>query len=179
MTEGELASLMADYQRGDAAAFDSLYRALRPRLAGYLVFLSRDRRRLDDLLQETFLQIHRSRGTYRPGRPVVPWAFAIARHVFLAEARQFGRRQRHEAVLTESPPEIRVLAEAEGLADRDRLQQALRRLPADQTEAMMLNQVWGFTFAEIGAMLGVSSVTAKVRSFRGIRRLREILGTDR
>lgn len=178
MTERELVSLMAAYQQGDLDAFDGLYRALRPRLAGYLVFLCRDRSRLDDLLQETFLQIHRSRRTYRPGRPVVPWAFAIARHVFLAETRRHGRRRRHEVLLVENLPEIPVPAEAEGLADRQRLQRALRQLPADQTESMILNQVWGFTFEEIAAMLGIRSVTAKVRSFRGIRRLREILGTD-
>jgi len=179
VTERELASLMAAYQHGDLEAFDGFYWALRPRLTGYLAFLSRDRSRLDDLLQETFLQIHRSRRTYRPGRPVVPWAFAIARHVHLADARRHGRQRRHEVAPVDSLPEIPVPPAAEGLADRERLQRALRELPADQTEAMVLNQVWGFTFEEIGAMLGVRSVTAKVRSFRGIKRLREKLGNGR
>lgn len=169
---------MAAYQRGDPAAFEGLYWALRPRLTGYLTFLSRDRSRLDDLLQETFLQIHRSRRTYRPGRPVVPWTFAIARHIHLSDVRGYGRRRQHEVVPLDSLPEIPVPPVAEGLADRERLQKALRELPADQAEAMVLNQVWGFTFEEIGAMLGIRSVTAKVRSFRGIKRLREKLGNS-
>lgn len=175
MTEGELCELMTAYQRGDAAAFEELYRALRPRLAGYLSLLARSRHRVDDLLQETFLQLHRSRRTYLPGRPVVPWAFAIARHVYLADLRRHLRTTRREVTRDEPPPEIPVPAEVEGLAERDRLQQALRRLPFDQVEAVILNHVWGFTFEEVGAMLGVRSSTAKVRAFRGMQRLREIL----
>lgn len=178
MTEQELEAQMLAYQRGDASAFDGLYWALRPRLAGYLVLLARSQGRVDDLLQETFLQIHRSRRTYLPGRPVVPWAFAIARHVFLADLRARNRAMRLEVVPDDAPQEIPVPAEADGLADRERLQKALRRLPEEQLEAVILNHVWGFTFEEIGAVLGIRSVTAKVRAFRGMKRLRGIL-TDR
>lgn len=176
MTEQELSALMAAYQRGDPAAFDQLYWALKPRLSGYLLLLSRHTGRIDDLLQETFLQIHRSRRTYLPGRPFIPWAFAIARHVHLADLRKRSRKSQHEIVASDSLPEIPVPAEAEGMADRDRLQKALQQLPADQVEAVVLNQVWGFTFEEIAGMLGIRGVTAKVRAFRGMKRLREILG---
>jgi len=41
----------------------------------------------EELLQETFLQIHRSRRTYLPGRPVTPWIFSIAHHVYLGDRR--------------------------------------------------------------------------------------------
>jgi RNA polymerase sigma-70 factor (ECF subfamily) len=179
VTEQELGALMVAYQQGDLGAFEELYRALRPRLMGYLLLLVRNPSRVDDLLQETFLQLHRSRRTYMPGRPVMPWAFAIARHVHLADVRARSRTRRQEYVASDALPEIPVPAEADGLADRDRLQQALRLLPADQVEAVVLNQVWGFTFEEIGGMLGIRSVTAKVRAFRAMKRLREILGTDR
>jgi RNA polymerase sigma-70 factor (ECF subfamily) len=177
VTEQELSELMLAYQRGDVAAFDGLYWALKPRLSGYLSLLTRSRSSTDDLLQETFLQIHRSRRTYLPGRPVVPWAFAIARHVYLADARTRMRVMRREVALDEPPPEIPVPAEAEGLAERERLQRALRQLPSEQVEAVVLHEVWGFTFEEIGAILAIRGVTAKVRAFRGMRRLRNILGT--
>jgi RNA polymerase sigma-70 factor (ECF subfamily) len=170
---------MAAYQRGEPAAFEGLYWALKPRLSGYLMLLSRNPGRVDDLLQETFLQMHRSRRTYLPGRPVVPWAFAIARHVHLADVRKRSRTSGREIVTADSLPEIPVPAEADGMADRERLQKALRQLPAEQVEAVVLNHVWGFTFEEIAAMLGVRGVTAKVRAFRGMKRLREILRADR
>lgn len=178
MSEQDLNALMVSYQGGDLRAFDQLYWALRPRLSGYLALLTRDRTHVEDLLQETFLQIHRSRRTYLPGRPVVPWAFAIARHVYLGDERKRSRTRKHETTSGDSPPTIPIPAEVDGLADRERLQQACRQIPADQLESIILNQVWGFTFDEIGGLLGVRAVTAKVRAFRGIKRLRDILRTD-
>lgn len=179
MTDRHLSDLMAAYQEGDLAAFEGLFRALRPGLQRYLCVLTRNQGRAEDLLQETFLQVHRSRRTYLRGRPVVPWVFAIARHVYLMDVRKRARRQRQETALGDPLPEMPVPPEAEGLADRERLQRALGRLPADQIEALTLHHVWGFTFGEIGATLGIRAVTAKLRAFRGMRRLREILEEER
>lgn len=177
MNEQELSALMVAYQEGDVSAFERLYWALKPRLGGYLALLTRSRNSAEDLLQETFLQIHRSRRTYLPGRPVVPWAFAIARHVYLSDARMQRRLRRQEITLDGSLPEIAVPAAADGLVERERLQRALSDLPPEQLEAVVLHEAWGFTFAEIGGILGIRGGTAKVRAFRGLRRLREILGT--
>ena len=179
MTDQQLSDLMAAYQQGDIGAFEGLFRALRPRLQRYLSVLTRNRSRAEDLLQETFLQVHRSRRTYLPGRPVIPWVFAIARHVYLMDVRTRVRRHRQETAVDDPLPEMPVPPEAEGLAERERLQRALGQLPADQIEAVTLHHVWGFTFEEIGATLGIRSGTAKVRAFRGMRRLKEILGADR
>jgi RNA polymerase sigma-70 factor (ECF subfamily) len=176
VTEEGLSELMIAYQQGDIAAFEGLYRALRPRLQQYLSVLTRNRSLADDLLQETFLQIHRSRRTHLPGRSVVPWAFAIARHVYLMDVRKRTRLRRREVDLDDPLPEMPVPPEAEGLAEKARLQDALGQLPAEQVEAITLHHVWGFTFEEIGATLGIRAVTAKVRAFRGMQRLREILG---
>jgi RNA polymerase sigma-70 factor (ECF subfamily) len=178
VTDRHLSDLMAAYQEGDLGAFEGLFRALRPSLQRYLSVLTRNRSRAEDLVQETFLQLHRSRRTYLPGRPVVPWVFAIARHVYLMEVRKRARLQRREIAVDDPQPEMPVPPEAEGLAERERLQRALGQLPADQIEALTLHHVWGFTFGEIGATLGIRAGTAKVRAFRGMRRLKEILEAD-
>ena len=81
---------MQAYLDGDIEAFDALYGAFAGRLRGYLLSQCRDATLADDLLQETFMQIHRSRRTYQPGRPVTPWIYAIARHVLPDEAAQHG-----------------------------------------------------------------------------------------
>ena len=78
---------MIGYQAGSLEMFEELFDALSPGLRGYLVSLTRDLDRAQDLLQETFLQMHRSRHTYTPPRPVKPWAFGIARHVHLMDRR--------------------------------------------------------------------------------------------
>ena len=88
---------MQAYQEGSADAFEEIFAALAVPLRNYLTSLTRDRARGEDLMQETFLQMHRSRQTYMPGRPVKPWAFGIARNVFLMFRRSAARRAKHEA----------------------------------------------------------------------------------
>jgi len=65
---------MVAYQRGTMEAFETIYSALASPLRGFLRVLARERTVADDLLQETFLQLHRVRHTYEPGRPVKPWS---------------------------------------------------------------------------------------------------------
>jgi RNA polymerase sigma-70 factor (ECF subfamily) len=97
--ESELCAHMKAYLDGEIEAFDALYTAFAGRLRGYLLSQCRDATLADDLLQETFMQIHRSRRTYQPGRPVTPWVYAIARHVYLMKRRSAGRRVRFEEAL--------------------------------------------------------------------------------
>ena len=172
--EDHLRTLMVRYQAGEADAFEQLYAALAPALRRYLVALARDAQRADDLLQDTFLQLHRSRRTYNPSRPVRPWAFAVARHVWLMDQRT-RRRKAPPHVDLEAAPEFPVPPEAEGLAREDELRRVLARLPPDRTEALLLHHVWGFTFEEIGKMLGIRAGAARVRASRGMSALRGLL----
>jgi len=168
---------MTAYQGGSLAAFEGLYGELCPSLLGYLAALSRDRTRAQDLLQETFLQIHRSRHVYRPDLPVRPWVFTIARHVWLMDRRTHSRRP-HTDHADRALPDLPVPAEVEGLADRDRLRRALNTLLPDRREALLLHHVWGFSFAEVGRLLGIRAEAAKLRSSRGMVDLRRLLTDD-
>ena len=162
---------MTAYQAGSMAAFEELYARLAPPLLSYLTSLARDRGRAQDLLQEAFLQIHRSRRAYRPGLPVRPWVFTIARHVWLMDCRARGRRPAADAPLPELPVPPAVAA----LADRDRLHRALSTIGGERREALLLHHVWGLSFAEIGQMLGIRADAAKLRSSRGMADLRRAL----
>jgi RNA polymerase sigma-70 factor (ECF subfamily) len=162
---------MAAYQAGSMAAFEALYAALAPPLLAYLTALARDRSVAEDLLQEAFLQIHRSRHTYRSGLPVRPWVFTIARHVWLMDRRHRGRRPQPDREL----PDLPVPADVEALAERDGLRRALDAVLPDRREALLLHHVWGFSFAEIGQMLGIRPEAAKLRSSRGMGDLRRLL----
>ena len=95
LAQGEglrLRELMRAYQSGRFEAFDDLYAAIAPPLRRYLLSQARDAAKSDDLVQETFLQLHRARHTYDPAYPVMPWAMAIARHVWLMDRRTLSRR---------------------------------------------------------------------------------------
>ena len=170
-----LATLMADYQAGRIEAFDALYAALAGDLRACLIGLCRDAARADDLLQETFLQIHRARASYRPGLPVRPWMRAIAIRVYLRDRRAAMRRDRHEAHA--AVPEPTAVVAAERIAgERDGLVRALAGVPAESRAAFLLHHLFGFSFDEVAARLGIRAGAAKVRSSRTRLRLRALLG---
>lgn len=167
------ADLMGRYQAGDIDAFDRLYATLAPPLLQYLTSLSRDATLARDLLQECFLQMHRARRSYRPGLPLRPWVFAIARHVWLMDRRTRSRRPSADTSLEDLP----VPPDVARLADRQTLARALANVLPERREALLLHHVWGFTFAEIGQLLGIRADAAKLRSSRGMADLRrELVG---
>lgn len=176
VSDERLIELMIAYQRGELEAFDGLFDALAVNVRNYLASLARSVDRADDLLQETFLQVHRARHTYSPPRPVKPWIFGIARNVFLMDRRSRGRKARHETLAKEDLPELPVTALAEDLPATAELAAALRELPDDRREALVLHHLHGFSYKEIGAMLGITGRAAKLRSFRGMQQLRDVMG---
>jgi RNA polymerase sigma-70 factor (ECF subfamily) len=167
-----LRALMVGYQNGDAAAFEHLYRLLARPLRAYLFALARDGQRADDLLQDTFLQLHRSRRTYNPARPVRPWAFAVARHVYLMDRRVQLRKSPPHVQIDEAL-EFAVPPEVEGFAGGDALRRAVAELPPRRAEVLLLHHVWGFNFEEIGKMLGIRAGAARVRASRAMNMLRD------
>jgi RNA polymerase sigma-70 factor, ECF subfamily len=170
---------MAEYQAGSVTAFDCLHDALAPDLKAYLTSLSRDPARADDLLQETFLQIHRSRAAHTPGEPVRPWVFAIAKRVFLMHRRSTGRRQRRELVSSDTSVNGSAAPDAERLHARRQVEYALKHVPADGRRAFMLHHVFGFSFKEMAARLGITSGAAKIRSSRAATFMRSLLRESR
>jgi RNA polymerase sigma-70 factor (ECF subfamily) len=169
-----LRQLMADYQAGRVDAFDALYAALAPDLRAYLTSLARDATRADDLLQETFLQMHRSRASHIPGYPVRPWVFAIAKRTFLMFDRSARRRVRRE-----TDPAAQVTAQPTATPDqihaRHEVHAALRRVGPDGRRVFLLHHLFGFSFKEIAAKLGINTGAAKIRSSRARQAIRQIL----
>jgi RNA polymerase sigma-70 factor (ECF subfamily) len=171
----ELAEAMAAYQSGNMEAFETIYLALGGALRGYLGALARNRGVADDLLQETFLQVHRVRHTYQSPRPVRPWLYAIARNVFLMHRRSTSRRGRHEAIADDALPEVPIFPEVEGLGDRETIRVALARVAEGRREPLLLHHILGMSFKEVGAVLGISEGAAKVRAHRALADLREAM----
>jgi RNA polymerase sigma-70 factor (ECF subfamily) len=168
--EERLIKLMIGYQKGSMDDFEGLYAALKQPLLRYLWTFVRNATVAEDLLQETFLQIHRARQTYTPPRPVRPWIYAITRHVALMHLRS-GRR-RKEMLADDKLPEVPVPPEMEKLADRATLHQWLSELPRSAQEVLMLHHLLGLSFLEVGQILGVAAGTAKVRAHRALKTIR-------
>ena len=172
--------LMAEYQAGSVEAFDRLHEALAADLKAYLTHLARDPTRADDLLQETFLQIHRSRAAHTPGQPVRPWVFAIARRVFLMYRRSSVRRARYELLSSADRGDVApASAEAERLHARQQVESVLRQVPSDGRRAFVLHHLFGYSFKELAARLGIKPGAAKIRSSRAAHLMRALLRENR
>jgi RNA polymerase sigma-70 factor (ECF subfamily) len=173
-SDQELRGLMIRYQGGSLEAFQEIYTQLAPGVRRYLLHLAGGSEVADDLLQETFLQMHRSRAAYNPKYAVKPWVFGLARNVFLMNrraARQWAKV--HES--REDLPDYPVLPEADRLGSQDEIRRGIAHLHPDQAEALLLHHEWGFSFEEIAGMLGISAAAARARASRGMADLRVAL----
>lgn len=180
--------LMARYCDGEANAFRELYALVAPRLHGYLLKMAKSRALADDLLQQTFLKVHRARGTYIRGADPVPWMYAIAHRTFLDEVRR-GKRALVGTPGAEAVPEVPadLAGSAHGSADEPRADPdqvaaalaALASLPDAQREAVVLTKLDGKSVAEAAAIAGTTVGAMKVRAHRGYEALRRILGRGR
>lgn len=177
--------LMARYCDGDATAFRELYAVVAPRLYGYLVKMARQRALADDLLQQTFMKVHRARGAYVRGADPIPWIYSIAHRTFLDEARRQNRA--HVRVAEgEELPEMKadLRGETEDRRDEPRADpeqvkvalDALATLPAQQREAVVLTKLDGKSVAEAAEIAGTTVGAMKVRAHRGYEALRKLLG---
>jgi len=172
----ELRALMIRYQGGSLEAFQEIYAHLAPGVRRYLSHLAGGSEIADDLLQETFLQMHRSRAAYNPKYAVRPWVFGLARNVFLMNRRAALQWAKiHES--REDLPEFPVLPEAERLGSHDEIRKCITGLPPDQAEALLLHHESGFSFEEIAGMLGISAAAARARASRGMADLRVALNS--
>src|SRR5437899_9403269 len=83
--------LMSAYVAGDARAFERLFARLAPRVHGFFLRSFRDSAVADDLLQVTFMKLHKARERYDRTLKVAPWLFAVAARVRLDELRKRPR----------------------------------------------------------------------------------------
>jgi RNA polymerase sigma-70 factor (ECF subfamily) len=172
---------MDRYAAGEDAAFSDVYEALAPRLFPYLRRQVRDPAQAEDLLQQTFLQIHRARASFMPGAEVTPWAFAIARRLVIDASRQSKRSvqlAREEEVEAHPPhardPRSDDVVHALELAAL--LERELDRLPENQRVAFELVRQDGLSIAEAADVLGVTHAAVKLRAHRASEALRAVLG---
>lgn len=173
---------MHRYAEGEDAAFSVVYRCVAERLHAYLLRMSRSRPLADDLLQETFLRMHRARGSFEPGARLLPWSYAIARNVCIDHARHKAVRKDTVAdgddVLVATPANSDTNAEllAIGKQLAQTVESALAKLPPNQREAFILLRYEGMSVQDAASVLGASEGAVKLRAFHAYEALRAALG---
>ena len=174
---------MDRYACGDDAAFSELYDLLAPRLTSFAMRRTRDEGATEDLVQQTFLQMHCARRHFAPGAAVAPWAFAIARRLLIDAFRRKGRGpvwvdedcdETRESIASGSSP-------AEATARRrlaQRMKEALARVSENDRTAFELVKFDGLSTAEAAEVLGTTANAVKLRTFRTAEVLRASLGEE-
>jgi RNA polymerase sigma-70 factor (ECF subfamily) len=148
---------------------ERFYREHASSVFAFLVSLCRDRSWAEDLMHDTFVKATLAMGGYRGGSPKA-WLFAIARNVFLDDAR------RRRPVPTES-------IEYAGVADSDTtevdaIERTLLALPQRQRQALVLSDHAGLTPAEVGATLQITPGAARVLIHRARHTFRALYEQD-
>jgi RNA polymerase sigma-70 factor (ECF subfamily) len=166
--------------RGDEAALASLYDRYRLILFGLILRILHSRPEAEDILQDVFIQVWKTAANFDEsrGRPFT-WLVTLARSRAIDRLRALGSRQRvADEAMQEAAPESVSDSEADALQSEQRevVRDALRELPSEQREALVLAYFEGLTQTEIAARLNAPLGTVKTRMRSGMIKLRELLG---
>jgi RNA polymerase sigma factor (sigma-70 family) len=169
-------ALVALVARGDEGALAELYDRFGRVAYGLAVRVVRDQALAEDAVQEAFLVVWRTAGRFVAERASAStWILMLVhrRAVDVVRREQARRPEPIEAV----PPAAADATEEEAWLRlrRTRVQEALRRLPDQQREALELAYYGGFTQSELADRLGEPLGTIKSRMFAGLARLRDLL----
>jgi len=181
------AVLMLRVKRGDRAAFAELVEKYKQPVMNFIYRSLRDETEAEDLAQNVFLQVYKSRSRYKQTAKFSTWLFTIARNLCLNELR---RRSRHPAESIEethaenedqpqrqyedksqmAPPETLLHGE---LARK--IEEALADLPENQRSAILLCRQEDLSYEEIAEVLDCSLSATKSLIHRGRETLKEKL----
>lgn len=179
--DAELTAAVSAAQDGDEDAFRTVYRAVHPRLLGYIRTLVGEPE-AEDVASEAWLQIARDLDRFSGDADRFRgWAARIARNRALDHIRMRGRRPAvggDETELTGKPAESDTAGEAMEALSTGRTMELIAQLPQDQAEAVVLRVVVGLDAKSAAKALGKRPGAVRTAAHRGLKRLAELLGTE-
>jgi RNA polymerase sigma-70 factor, ECF subfamily len=181
------AALMLRVKRGDRAAFTALVEKYKQPVVNFVCRSLRDEAESEDLAQNVFLQVYKSRVRYERTAKFSTWLFTIARNLCLNEIR---RRSRHPAESLEEThaenedqpqrqyEDKKVFLPVENVLHGElarKIEEALADLPENQRTAILLCRQDELSYEEIAKILGCSLSATKSLIHRGRETLKEKL----
>jgi RNA polymerase sigma-70 factor (ECF subfamily) len=167
---------------GDRRAFDELVRRYQGQVVNLARAMTASDLDVDDMAQETFVRVWRSLKGFRGDSSFRTWLYGIAMNVIRTH---LGRRSKLRSRLwsassaDDADPLERIASHERGVEHavvlRDGIDQALKSLPEELREALVLRDVQGLEYREIADTLGIPIGTVESRIFRARQRLRPLL----
>lgn len=169
---------MLAYGRGDAGAFETLYKRHRGALYRFVLRAIKHRSAAEELFQEVWIRVIESRSRYTPQARFTTWLYTIAHNLLV----DHWRRKGLSLVQLEDEPGVAAsdnpARQAEARETLARLLQAIEALPAAQREAFLLHEEAGLSVAEIAAVTAAGEEAAKSRLRYAMSKLRAALEDD-
>jgi RNA polymerase sigma-70 factor (ECF subfamily) len=179
-TPADLTAFLAATAQGDRAAFEQLYAATRAKLYGVVLRILKRHDLADEVMQETYLKIWGSAGSFDPARASpITWMVTIARNRAIDLL-----RKRSEASIEEEPEAMDVaadlpnpLAARELSEDLKRLMSCIGALDADRKQMVLLAYYNGLSREQLAAKFEKPVNTIKTWLRRSLIEIRECLGS--
>lgn len=179
--------LMVRYREGDASVFPTIVRRYKDRLHSAVFRMVGDRDKADDIVQETFVRVHRNAARYKTIARFSTWIYTIALNMAKNEIRNTRRRRTSslwevgperdgQPVAYEIPDETErpdQIVERRNL--RGLLERCIEKLPPKYKAMIVLRDVEGLSYEEIATMLKLPEGTVKSRMNRARLRFKELL----
>jgi RNA polymerase sigma-70 factor (ECF subfamily) len=175
------AELMLRVRDGDEVSFGVLLEKHRGPVINFLFRMVQNKAVAEELAQDAFLRVYKSRISYEPTAKFTTWLFRIATHLALNWIRD-GRNEKRQASLDEESPDgaPREVADRSRTAEQElvyqaklrEVRQAIRRLPAKQKAAVMMHKYEEMEYAQIADVLSCSESAVKSLLFRAYESLR-------
>jgi RNA polymerase sigma-70 factor (ECF subfamily) len=179
--------LMVRYRDGDESAFPHIVARYKDRLVSAVVRLVGDRDKAEDIVQETFLRVHRNAHRYKTIARFSTWIYTIALNMAKNELR--NTRRRRTVSLWDAGPERDGEAVPLDIADRAErpdeaferrdlravMERCIERLPPKYKTIIVLRDVEGLSYEEIAEILKLPQGTVKSRMNRARLRFKELL----
>jgi RNA polymerase sigma-70 factor (ECF subfamily) len=175
------AELMLRVREGDETSFALLLARHRSPVVHFLFRMVQNQAVSEELAQEVFLRVYRSRATYEPTAKFTTWLFRIATHLALNWIRD-GKKEKNQESLSEETPEggERQLADRQQTVEQELVYQvklrevrtAIDALPAKQRAAVMMHKYDELEYSQIAKALGCTESAVKSLLFRAYETLR-------
>jgi len=178
------AQLMLRVRDGDHSSFGMLLERHRGPVVHFLYRMVQNQAVSEELAQEVFLRVYRSRETYEPTAKFTTWLFRIATHVALNSIRDRKKEKGHESLDEEMLDGTeRQVADRQPTVEQEmvhevklrEVRQAIEALPAKQRAAVLMHKYESLDYAQIAGVLGCSESAIKSLLFRAYETLRDRL----
>jgi len=175
------AQLMLRVRAGDDTSFAMLLERHRGPVVHFLYRMVPNQAVSEELAQEVFLRVYRSRATYEPTAKFTTWLFRIATHVALNSIRDRKKEKGHESLDEELLDGMeRQVADRQQTVEQEmvhevkrrEVRQAIEALPAKQRAAVLMHKYEGLDYSQIAAVLRCSESAIKSLLFRAYESLR-------